>query len=378
MAAAIIMSGGRSRRMRESLGPEHKALVQVLGVPMLERNLLTLLSYGFREIFLAINAQEATVLSFARARAAQLAQACNCELKLIVETQPLGTIGAAAEVRTSSEDLLVVNVDNLTTLDLLALLKHHRSSEAAMTVATHTEAFQVPCGQVSAHEGWITRYREKPVLPLRLSSGIYVLSQSARSAIPAGRTVGAPELVNALLDQGHKVAAFEHSSPWIDVNDSVSLRRAERLIMENFTAFELWPESPQRQVAIACVLHDDAGAVPGNGSGAGASVGGWPTVELSGNERPEEAISRCSLPGMLQAKSVRVLVSFDAIDTRTRERTRYHVVVVESARCVPTTAGSGTFREMTDLATMLSDAHGTARTLSYLNRYASDSRSLGH
>src|SRR5215467_2502326 len=123
MRSAIIMAGGKSLRMRESLGGEHKALVKVLGVPMLERNLLALLSHGFREIFLAVNAKEESVLAFARARATQLARACNAELKLMLEKQPLGTIGAAAKVRTTSEDLVVVNVDNLTTLDLTAFLK---------------------------------------------------------------------------------------------------------------------------------------------------------------------------------------------------------------------------------------------------------------
>ena len=79
--------------MRESLGCEHKALVRVLGVPMLERSLLALLSHGFREIFLAVNAKEESVLTFAKARAAPLARACNAELKLIVEKQRLGTMG---------------------------------------------------------------------------------------------------------------------------------------------------------------------------------------------------------------------------------------------------------------------------------------------
>ena len=69
MPSAIIMAGGQSLRMRESLGREHKALVKVLGVPMLERNLFALLSHGFREIFLAVNAKEELVLAFAKARA---------------------------------------------------------------------------------------------------------------------------------------------------------------------------------------------------------------------------------------------------------------------------------------------------------------------
>jgi len=379
MRSAIIMAGGQSLRMRESLGPEHKALVKVLGVPMLERNLLALLSYGFREIFLAVNVKEKPVLAFARSRATALARACNAELKLIVEKQPLGTIGAAAEVRTASEDLVVVNVDNLTTLDLAALLKHHRSTKAAMTIATHTEPFKLPFGQVSVKRGRVTRYVEKPNFPVLLSSGTYVVNRSTLSKIPRGRPVGAPEVVNILLGQGHKIAAFEHLSPWIDVNDAASVQRAEELIMANFKGFELWRKSPQRQVAIVCVLHDGVVAVPRKGSGLPAACGGLPTVELSKDD-PEEAITRCSHAGLIRAKSGRVLVSFDHIDTRTAERTRNYVILAEPTRSFRAAKSNGAFQwvQLNDLSTVLSDSHVNCRTLSYLNRYASNSRSVGH
>lgn len=379
MRSAIIMAGGKSLRMRESLGREHKALVKVLGVPMLERNLLALLSHGFREIFLAVNAKEESVLAFARARATQLARACNAELKLILEKQPLGTIGAAAKVRTTSEDLVVVNVDNLTTLDLTAFLKHHRSTKAAMTIATHTEPFKLPFGQVSVNRGWVTRYREKPVLPVLLSSGTYVLNKTALSTIPLGRALGAPEVVNILLGQGHKIAAFEHSFPWIDVNDSASVRRAEELIMANSKGFELWRKSPEKHVAIVCVLHDGAVAVPRDGSGLQPVAGGWPAVELSKGEQPEEAIMRCPHACSIRAKSGRVLVSFDEIAIRTGERTRYHVVLAQPTKGPRPTNGNGPFQwvQINNLST-LSDSNGNCRTLGYLNRYAANSHSVDH
>ena len=57
MNVALIMAGGRSERMRATLGCQHKALVRVLGVCMLERNICKLLSFGFREIVVAISSR---------------------------------------------------------------------------------------------------------------------------------------------------------------------------------------------------------------------------------------------------------------------------------------------------------------------------------
>ena len=254
MPTAIIMAGGRSLRMRASSGQEHKALVEVLGVPMLERNLLTLLSHGFDTIYLAISAEEKSLLAFAGGRAFQLARAVSAQVKIFVERQRLGTIGAARAIRSTADDLLVVNVDNLTSLDLSALMKHHRAKKAAMTIATHFEQFQVPFGQVFVEKGRVVDYREKPSLPVLLSSGTYVLSKEARLRIPLRQPFGAPDLAQLLLTEKRKVESFFHSSPWIDVNTSSVLGQAEKLIGANFREFELWRHRPEREVAILCVV----------------------------------------------------------------------------------------------------------------------------
>ena len=58
---AIIMAGGRSERMRATLPPDHKSLVRILGIPLLERNLCKLLAEGFRDIVVTMNACEVAI-----------------------------------------------------------------------------------------------------------------------------------------------------------------------------------------------------------------------------------------------------------------------------------------------------------------------------
>jgi NDP-sugar pyrophosphorylase family protein len=45
-------------------------------------------------------------------------------------------------------------------------------------------------------------------------------------------------LANRLLAGGCRVAAFQHEAPWIDVNDSAAIARAEQLISRHKKAFE--------------------------------------------------------------------------------------------------------------------------------------------
>ena len=231
------MAGGRSERMRARADQTHKALVCLSGVPLLERNLLALYKHGFCDVVVAFNARESAIRDYLCARGKELSQANNACLRFFEETVPLGTIGAAGAVQCDS-DLLVINVDNISTLDLQAFRDHHLKTGAALSIATHYHQFRVPFGEVVVRNGLVTEYREKPSLSVHLSSGTYILSRRARSMIPKDRRTNVPDLFAQLLNNGDRVVSFEHEAPWIDINDSASLEAAEHLIKAHSAEFD--------------------------------------------------------------------------------------------------------------------------------------------
>jgi mannose-1-phosphate guanylyltransferase/phosphomannomutase len=232
------MAGGKSERMRSTLGPSHKALVPVLGVPLLEHNLCRLLSSSINDIVVAIRADEPELEDYVRTRGHSLASSVGASLECFVERQPLGTIGAAGAFSDRADALLIVNVDNLTAIDLNALRHQHRQSNAALTIAVHWEDFLIPFGEVSVSDGRILQYLEKPTRRIRISSGVYVLSPKACNLLSQHRRTDVPELFEALVRCGESVAAFEHAAPWIDVNDATAVGKAERLLLEHAEAFD--------------------------------------------------------------------------------------------------------------------------------------------
>ena len=247
MCTVLIMAGGRSERMRLTSGGTHKALVAVLGIPLIDRNLMSLLAQGFKRMVVAVSAEEHAITEYVHKRWANLAGARGASLHCYEEEQPQGTIGAAGSVQCDSEPLLVVNVDNLTTLDLNAFVKHHVQSSSAFSVATHFEPFRIPFGEVVVENGLITEYREKPTFSVHLSSGTYVLSSRARSYIPKSGRTDIPTLFALLRDSGERLVSFEHSAPWIDVNDAASVEKAELLISQHSAAFEPWTAEDARE-----------------------------------------------------------------------------------------------------------------------------------
>lgn len=226
---AIVMAGGRSERMRAGGSADHKSLRAVRGAPLIEWNLLSLLHSGFRRLFVALNAREHALAEWLAGRGLTLCRQHSAALQLLVEDEPLGTIGAVRLLPADVRNAVVVNVDNLTTLDLRELLRTHVEKGAAATIATHTQAFRMPFGMLEVQGQLVTAYREKPELPVVISSGTYVLHRRAIVRVPAGRRSDVPALIASLLEDGEVVAAHRHHEPWIDVNDEAALAQAQEL-----------------------------------------------------------------------------------------------------------------------------------------------------
>jgi len=240
----LIMAGGRSERMRLTFGPKHKALVQVLGVPMLEWNICALLSRGIRRIVVACSASETEIEHYLRTRGCAIVASAGGTITSVVEAQPLGTIGAVRELQDVGAQVLVTNVDNLTTLNWTEMLAHHRRAAVAMTIAAHWQPFRLPFGELEISGEKVLKYHEKPFKTVLISSGAYILNSNILAAIPPGQRMDVPELVEAVLGFGQSIGAFSHSCPWIDVNDAASLADAERLVAGNRSAFGGWHASP--------------------------------------------------------------------------------------------------------------------------------------
>jgi dTDP-glucose pyrophosphorylase len=329
VTTAVIMAGGRSTRMRPNAGSSHKALVRVMGVPMLERNLCALLSAEIHDIVVAINANEPEIAAYVRDRGQELARARRATLDCLQEITPLGTIGVARELRDRSDALLVVNVDNLTAIDLSELVGAHRRTSAALTIATHMAELQIPFGEVEIMGGQITAYTEKPVKRIRISSGTYVLSAKACGLIREGRRTDLPDLFATLLQQGETIQPFEHNAAWIDVNDAAAADEAEKLITSKYLAFEHWKQTPDAQVA-DLLLHSPQGILA---EFRPESASRYPTQwDIPGEElvqdrsaTPRETVETILKELDERPATLQFLVSFDDLDVASGRVLRHHV-----------------------------------------------------
>jgi NDP-sugar pyrophosphorylase family protein len=322
MTVALIMAGGRSERMRP-LGD--KPLVAIRGATLLERNVWMLLRAGVRAIRVACRDEQRELRAVIE-RIADAARQRGVAITPLVESEPLGTIGAAGLMRGETDPLLVVNADNLTTLDLAQLVREHARSGADLTLATHDHAIRLPYGEVSVAGDRVTGYREKPTLTTRVASAVSVLGHAALAAID-GRC-GLDELTNAVLARGGHVHACHHQAPWIDVTEPADVEHASALVRSHAEGFECWG-APDREVAGA-VLRDANHLLLEYRPREAC----WDTPggKLEPDEPPERAIARelHEELGLVVTAAERAAV-FDSLE-RDGRIVRHHVFVLDVAR----------------------------------------------
>jgi NDP-mannose synthase len=239
---ALIMAGGSGERMRASGSAVPKPLVEVMGVPLLERNLHQVLAAGFHDVCVSVPEGIPEIAQFVRTRGLQIARAWGATLTVLVEQQPLGNIGCSGRLRGAADHVLVVYADNLTGIDLTRLLSEHQVSGAALTLAVHDEPFRLPFGQVYEVGDRIVDYVEKPEHRFAVCSAVSALSDVALRSLPADRPTSISELARGLIAAGAYVRSFRHSAPWIDVNDLAAVAGAEALIAAHPDAFALTAE----------------------------------------------------------------------------------------------------------------------------------------
>jgi NDP-sugar pyrophosphorylase family protein len=236
---AVVMAGGKSERMRMSAGT-HKALVHIGGITLLERNLRSLLAHDFRDIVVTVSHRDTEMIAFVRGKAHELSESHGASIRSFVEAEPLGNMGAVRELSGGPDHLLVSYVDNFTTFDLRSFFVHHLERRASLTIAAHFESHAPPFGELELRDGDVVAYNEKPQRRVRIASGFFAVEAASLREIPHGR-LDAAGLFRRFADSGRRVAAFEHDSAWVDVNDAAALARAEQLLAENSGAFAFTP-----------------------------------------------------------------------------------------------------------------------------------------
>jgi dTDP-glucose pyrophosphorylase len=227
-AFAVIMAGGEGMRLRPITNTIPKPMVDIGGVPLLERQIQRLAKAGVTRIYLSVN-----YLSYVIEDHFGDGSRFGVEIRYLREQEKLGTGGALALLPEKPvAPILVMNGDILTTSDFESLNAFHANQGAEITVAAVDYCIHIPFGVVQNSGSFVTGLIEKPSQRFLCNAGIYALSPSVLEKMPESGVFNMTDLIERCLMAKKPVAVFPVHEYWSDIGTPADLDKARSLFSE--------------------------------------------------------------------------------------------------------------------------------------------------
>jgi len=219
---AVIMAGGEGTRLRPLTEAIPKPMVEIGGVPLLERQIQRLAKVGISRVYIAVNYLGHIIESYFRD-----GQEFGLEIIYLREQEKLGTAGALSLLPEAPDrPILVMNGDILTTSDLDSFFSFHNINGAKLTLAAIDHKIYIPYGVVSADGPFVTGLVEKPSQQFLCNAGIYAVSPEVLSFVQKGKFSNMTDVINLCLARKLPIAVFPVHEYWNDIGTPDDLKKA--------------------------------------------------------------------------------------------------------------------------------------------------------
>lgn len=175
----IIMAGGRGTRISALFPDIPKPLIPVDDVPVLEREVCSLVRQGFTDIIITVSYLADKIMAYFGD-----GSRFGAKIEYYVEDTPLGNGGALFKLREKlgKESFLLLNADAVFDVDFKRMVKFHQKHDALVTLFTHPNSHPYDSGLIIAEQNhavsrWLTKEDERPVYyKNRVNAGLHVIA----------------------------------------------------------------------------------------------------------------------------------------------------------------------------------------------------------
>lgn len=220
----LIMAGGRGERLKPITDEIPKPLVVIGSKPILEHNIDRLRQCLVKNITLSIRYKGEKIKEYFGT-----GEAKNIHIGYVTENEPLGTIGALSLIENFRNDnILVMNSDLLTNIDLPDFFDFFISQKAEMAVATIPYKVSVPYAVLETMEfNLVKSFNEKPEYTYYSNAGIYLISKKLVRLIPKNKKFDATDLMQAVIDNKMKLVSYPILGYWLDIGNHKDYEKAK-------------------------------------------------------------------------------------------------------------------------------------------------------
>lgn len=307
---AVILVGGRGKRLRPLTDTRPKPMMTVVDRPFVAHQLDHLQRHGVTDVVFSCGyLPDALRDYFGDGRERGLS------IRYVVDPEPLGTGGAVRNAwpeLDQAEATLVLNGDVLTDIDLGSVLERHRGRDADGTIVLTPVPDPGPFGLVRLRaDDSVEAFVEKPKPdelrpgePFRVNAGTYVLEPGVVEGIPRGVECSIEREVFPAVAADGRLYGHPSEAYWLDIGTPGAYLSANQDVL----AGRVLTDSPTGPVYAAPGAHvsPQARIEPGTVIGAGAQIASDVRIAGSVLGRDVEIGSGAKLSGCIAGANVTV------------------------------------------------------------------------
>ena len=225
---AVVMAGGRGRRLRPLTSNCPKPMLPVGERPILEVNIRRLVAFGIEDIYISVNYLREQITEYFGD-----GSAFGCRIQYITEDEPRGTMGALSLVPStlSTSDVLLMNADLLSDIDLEAFYLHHRKTKSQLTVASVPHNVEIPYAILEHDGNTVLQFSEKPTYTYLANAGFYLFRKELLKLVPGDQFYDATDFMSDVLSRDLPMSTFRILGYWNDVGSLNDYDKAQRDVL---------------------------------------------------------------------------------------------------------------------------------------------------
>ena len=170
---AIILAGGRGKRLRPITDYVPKPLIPIKNIPIIEWQIKYLKKFGISEVIICSGYKTKMIENYLNNKK------LGIKITFSIENKPLGTGGAIKKAGKKIKDnsFLVINGDTITNIDLKKVMKKENSIASIQ--------LRTKFGILQTEQNKIIKFDEKKeIMNLWMNAGIYHLNKETIKELP--------------------------------------------------------------------------------------------------------------------------------------------------------------------------------------------------
>lgn len=219
---AVVMAGGKGKRLRPLTSVLPKPLLKVGEKSIIEHNLDRLSMFGIENLWISINYLGEQIEKHLDS---------NPKIKFVKEKKPLGTIGAISKIKDFKSDyILVTNSDLLTNINYEEFFLEFIKQDADFAVLTIPYQVDIPYAVLETLNGEVTSFKEKPKYTYYANGGVYLMKRKILDFIPKNTFYNTTDLMEKLIQNNSKIISFPFTGYWLDIGKHEDFEKAQKEI----------------------------------------------------------------------------------------------------------------------------------------------------